>query len=141
MRTTVHRSEMEVQLWRLERGSTMKTFLFIALLLLAHATAPAQSFSIDWFSMDGGGGSSTGALYSVTGTISQADAGPAMSGANYTVSGGFWSVIAAVQSSGGPLLKLTLTPTNTVVLSWPSPSTGFGFEANSDLATTSRINV
>jgi hypothetical protein len=60
----------------------------------------AQSYSIDWFTIDGGGGTSTGGVYSVTGTIGQPDAGGLMSGGNYTLQGGFWS-IQAVQTPGG----------------------------------------
>jgi hypothetical protein len=32
-------------------------------------------YSIDWSTIDGGGGTSTGGVYSVTGTIGQPDAG------------------------------------------------------------------
>ena len=35
----------------------------------------AQSYQIDWFTIDGGGGTSTGGVYSVSGTIGQPDAG------------------------------------------------------------------
>ena len=42
----------------------------------------AQSFSIDWFTVDGGpaGAGSTGSVFAVTGTIGQPDAGGPMSG-------------------------------------------------------------
>lgn len=35
-----------------------------------------------------------------------------------------------------PQLSIARTETNTVVVSWPSPSTGYNLEVNSDLATT-----
>jgi hypothetical protein len=38
-------------------------------------SASAQSYSIDWFTIDGGVGTSTGGVYSVSGTIGQPDAG------------------------------------------------------------------
>jgi hypothetical protein len=101
----------------------------------------AQSYSIDWSTIDGGGGVSTGGVYQVNGTIGQADAGVAMTGGNYSVSGGFWSLIAAVQTPGAPLLKITLTHTNTAVVSWPSPSTGFGLQQNSSAGTTNWTDV
>jgi hypothetical protein len=45
-----------------------------------------------------------------------------MSGGNYTLQGGFWGMVAAVQ---------TLTPSGTsVIVSWPSPSSGFGLQEN-----------
>ena len=34
-----------------------------------------QNYSIDWFTIDGGGGTSTGGVYAVSGTIGQPDAG------------------------------------------------------------------
>lgn len=113
----------------------MKTkFLFalsLALLLGGVATARAQVYSIDWFTIDGGGGTSTGGVYSVTGTIGQPDAG-AMSGGNYTLAGGFWGVIAAVQTPGAPLLSIFRTTTNTVAVFWPSPSTGWNLQQNTN---------
>jgi hypothetical protein len=43
-----------------------------------------------WFTIDGGGGTSTGGDYALSGTIGQPDAGET-SGGDYAVSGGFWS--------------------------------------------------
>jgi hypothetical protein len=88
-------------------------------------------YSIDWSTIDGGGGTSTGGVYSVTGTIGQPDAG-AMSGGNYTLQGGFWGVIAAVQTPGAPLLSIVRTTTNTVAVFWPSPSTGWTLQQNTN---------
>jgi hypothetical protein len=81
--------------------------------------------------VDGGGGTSTGGVYSVTGTIGQPDAGT-MSGGNFTLEGGFWGVIAAVQTPGAPLLSILRTTTNTVAVTWPSPSTGFTLQQNTN---------
>jgi hypothetical protein len=106
--------------------------LMIAGWLLALPTLHAQSYSVDWSTIDGGGGTSTGGVYSVSGTIGQPDAGT-MSGGQYSLAGGFWGVIAAIQSPGAPLLTITATATNTVILSWPSPSIGFGLQENPDL--------
>ena len=53
-----------------------------------------------------------------------------MSGGNFTLDGGFWAIIAAVQTPGAPLLRVVLTPTNTVVVAWPAPSTGFSLQQN-----------
>jgi hypothetical protein len=82
----------------------------------------AQSFSIDWFTIDGGGGTSAGGVYSLSGSIGQPDAGT-MSGGNYTLDGGFWGV-AAVQTPGAPLLSVVRS-NNNVVISWPLPASGF----------------
>jgi hypothetical protein len=91
----------------------------------------AQSYSIDWFTIDGGGGTSTGGVYSVSGTIGQPDAGAVMTGGNYSLQGGFWA-IQAVQTPGAPFLSIARTTTNTVVVSWPSPSTGFLLQQNTN---------
>jgi hypothetical protein len=90
----------------------------------------SQSYSIDWFTIDGGGGTSTGSVYSVSGTIGQSDAGT-MSGGNYALTGGFWSLFA-VQTPGSRWLAITLTATNTAMVSWPSPSTGFILQQNTN---------
>ncbi|MCX8089468.1 MAG: hypothetical protein N3I86_00815 [Verrucomicrobiae bacterium] len=42
-----------------------------------------------------------------------------MSGGNFTLVGGFWSVVAAVQTPGAPYLTVFRSATNTVVVSWP----------------------
>ena len=99
----------------------------------------AQNFTVDWSTIDGGGGSSTGGVYTVTGTIGQPDAGT-MSGGSYTLEGGFWGIIAAVQTPGAPWLTITHTPTNTVVVSWPSPSLGFSLLQNTNLNTTNWVS-
>src|SRR5436190_7754944 len=101
-------------------------------LLFSAAITRAQSFTIDWFTIDAGGGSSTGGVYSVSGTIGQPDAGPILTGGNFSVTGGFW-VISAVQSEGVPLLTIMSTATNTIVVSWPSPSTGFNLQQTDNL--------
>lgn len=68
------------------------TVLAAAFLLAAAASALSQNYSIDWFTIDGGGGTSSGGSYSVSGTIGQPDAG-SMSGGAYTLVGGFWGLI------------------------------------------------
>jgi hypothetical protein len=103
-------------------------------LLLAYSLAWAQ-YSINWFTVDGGGGTSTGSVYSVSGTIGQPDA-DAMKGGNYTLHGGFWGVIAAVPTEGAPLLSIFRTTTNTVAVTWASPSTGWTLLQNTNGVST-----
>ncbi len=91
-----------------------------------------QSYSIDWNTIDGGGGTSTGGVYSVSGTIGQPDAGT-RSGGNYTLQGGFWGIISAVQTPGAPWLTVLRTSTNTVVVSWSLPAAGWVLEATNAL--------
>jgi hypothetical protein len=62
-------------------------------------------------------------------------------GGNYTEDGGFWGVIAAVQTPGAPLLSIARTTTNTVTVSWPSPSTGWTLQQNTNVSSVNWSNV
>jgi hypothetical protein len=95
----------------------------------------AQSYSIDWYKIAGGGGTSTGGVYSVNGTVGQHDAGGPMTGGNFSLYGGFWALYA-VLTPGAPLLSIAYTTTNTAMVYWPFPSTGFNLQVNTDLTTT-----
>ncbi|MDZ4829834.1 MAG: hypothetical protein SGJ09_06505 [Phycisphaerae bacterium] len=50
-----------------------------------------DTFSIDWHTIDGGGGVSTSAALELSGTIGQPDAGVLTSAAGFELVGGFWS--------------------------------------------------
>jgi hypothetical protein len=66
----------------------------IAALLFLAPAALAQTYSIPWYTIDGGGGTSTGSSFSIAGTAGQHDAGPtagAMTGGGFTLTGGFWA--------------------------------------------------
>ena len=118
----------------------MKTAILSALLLLITAAGYAQNYAIDWYSIDGGGGTSTNGQFALSGTIGQPDAGH-MSGGTFTLDGGFWGIVAAVQTPGAPLLRVVLTGTNTVVVAWPNPSTGFSLQQNVSLGTANWTGV
>ena len=105
------------------------------LLLSLVPSLHAQSYSIDWYKVSDGGGTSTGGVYSVSGTIGQHDAGGPMTGGNYSLTGGFWSLYA-VQTPGGPVLSIKLTPTNTAMVYWSSPSTGFNLQVSTNVASS-----
>src|SRR5690606_37123873 len=47
---------------------------------------------IRWYSIDGGGGTSSGGRFTLVGTIGQHDAGPIMTGGRFTVVGGFHAI-------------------------------------------------
>jgi hypothetical protein len=106
---------------------------FLAILLTSAAVA--QNYSIDWHKVAGGGGTSTGGVYSVSGTIGQHDAGGPMTAGAYSLTGGFWALFA-IQGAGAPALGIRLTSTNTAVVYWPSPSTDFSLQVSSDVSTT-----
>ena len=112
--------------------------LFLAFCLLLPVFGQAQTYSIDWFTIDGGGGTGTGGVYSISGTVGQPDAGH-LSGGNFTLDGGFWGIISTVQTIGAPNLNIQVTATNTIMVSWPSPSTGFNLQQNLDLTTANWV--
>ncbi len=57
-----------------------------------------------------------------------------MSGGIYTLSGGFWGIVAAVQTPGAPLLSITLnSQLSTITVSWPLPANGWVLEATNAL--------
>lgn len=100
---------------------------FVALWLGMVASVWAQNYSVDWFKVAGGGGTSTGGGYSLSGTSGQPAAGK-LSGGNYSLESGFWSMAAAVQTPGAPVLAITNTTAGTVLVSWPWPALGFVLE-------------
>lgn len=110
---------------------SLRVVFSLAFVALAVDAAQGQ-YAIDWFTIDGGGGTSTGGLYSVTGTIGQPDAGT-MSGGQFTLEGGFWSILAAVQTPGAPWLRVMRTATNTVVISWPASADNWRLQTTTDL--------
>jgi hypothetical protein len=70
-----------------------------------------ETYFIDWFKVADGGGTSTGGVYTVSGTFGQQDAGGAISGGGYTVTFGFWSLLG----QGTP----ALIPTVPIITSQP----------------------
>jgi hypothetical protein len=57
-----------------------------------------------------------------------------MTGGTFSLTGGFWA-LEAVQTPGAPLLTILRTATNTVVVSWPLPATGWSLEQSTNLST------
>lgn len=103
-------------------------FLFPALCLVAIA-----QYSVDWHTIDGGGGTSAGGAYSVSGTIGQPDAGGKMAQGRYAVTGGFW--VQAVQTEGAPMLVITRAGPGQVTISWSSDMSGWVLQESGDLAS------
>jgi hypothetical protein len=80
--------------------------LGVALALLAGtlSAAPSGTFSIDWWTADGGGGTSSGGDFTLSGTAGQADAG-ALSGGGLSLQGGFWGGAASRSTIYLPHIK------------------------------------
>jgi hypothetical protein len=113
--------------------------LFAGLLLAAANTLHAQTYAIDWHTIDGGGGTSTGGVYAVSGTIGQPDAG-VMSGGNYTLTGGFWALPGAVQTEGTPTLTIVPAAPGYATISWTPATPGFVLQETLSLAPTNWVN-
>jgi hypothetical protein len=106
--------------------------LILSLCWLVSSLGFAQQYSIDWYKVAGGGGTSTGGTYQVNGTIGQPDAGVPMAGGNYSLTGGFWSLVSVVQTSGLPNLTITHAG-NSVIVSWPNTGS-YTLQQNGNLA-------
>jgi hypothetical protein len=94
--------------------------------------ASGQSYSIDWYKVSGGGGTSTNGQYAVSGTVGQHDAGGPMTGGSYSLTGGFWALFSVVQTPGAPTLYITGSG-NTVTVYWQDVS-GWSLQQNNNLA-------
>jgi hypothetical protein len=65
--------------------------VLLLLLLLFSPTVQAQEYTIDWYTIDSGGGMSSNDTYILRGTIGQADASPtALVSEDYALIGGYW---------------------------------------------------
>ena len=115
------------------RGRAGITLFAVVAVMLVSMVVRAL-YSIDCYDVSGGGGTSTGGVYAVSGTIGQPDAGTAMSGGGFSLTGGFWSLVAVVQTIGAPLLSITRSGSSVIVL-WPSSPSGFALQQNASLGT------
>ena len=112
--------------------------ILLAAVLGGLPTAHAQTYTVDWYKIAGGGGTSTGGTYQVSGTIGQPDASGAMSGGQFSVTGGFWSLINVVQTPGLPNLLIVPNGPNSVQVRWPATG-AFTLQQNANLATTNWV--
>ena len=95
--------------------------------------------SIDWWTVDGGGGPSTGGVFTVSGTLGQPDAG-VMSGGQFTLTGGFWAV-PAVQTLAAPTLIITPAGPGQATLTWSPDTPVFHLQATGTLTPPAWTNA
>ena len=71
---------------------TVPAVLALAVAIIATPVSAqlAGVTEINWFTIDGGGGTSTGLAFELSGTIGQPDAGVPMTGPGFELVGGFW---------------------------------------------------
>lgn len=122
------------------RRSTPLLLLVAGLLLGLAMNSRAQTYDISWYKIAGGGGTSTGGVYTISGTIGQHDAGT-LAGGSYSLTGGFWGIIAAVQTPGAPLLSIRVTTNNMAVVSWLAAIPGFRLQQDGSVGNTNWANV
>ncbi|MDA0767877.1 MAG: hypothetical protein O3A92_13775, partial [Verrucomicrobia bacterium] len=106
---------------------------FIPCLASAGEPIPAD-FTINWFSIDGGGGtsSSAGGEFSVSGTVGQTDPATAASGP-FSLQGGFWGLYGVIQTPGAPLLTIERLPNGDLRVAWPLPAPGWVLDESATL--------
>jgi len=102
----------------------------LILWLLFPLISLAQSYSIDWFKVAGGGGISSNSQppainYQLSGTIGQPDAGGPMTNGQYSVIGGFWVLPQAIQVAGAPTLAIAPAAAGLATVSWTPATPGF----------------
>jgi len=99
----------------------------------------AQQYSIDWYKVAGGGGTSTNGQYSLSGTTGQHDAGGPMTGGSYSLTGGFWALYSVLQTPGAPSLYISHAG-NTVTIYWQAVS-GWSLQQNNSLTLPANWTV
>ena len=124
---------MKTRNWKLAAGRWEMGLLLLVVLQSAFCLqALGQQYSIDWYKVAGGGGTSTNGQYAISGTIGQHDAGGPMTGGNYSLTGGFWALISVLQTPGAPTLYISHSG-NTVTVYWQAVS-GWTLHQNNNLA-------
>jgi hypothetical protein len=119
---------------------TFAALLGSGCLALVFAANTFAQYSIDWSTIDGGGGTSTGGVYSVSGTIGQPDAGNAMTNGSYSMTGGFWALPTAVQVEGAPSLLIANAGAGLAQISWTPASTNWVLQERLSLNSGSWTN-
>jgi len=110
----------------------------LGIVLVASAIAAVAQNSIDWSTIDGGGGTSAGGDYTFSGTIGQPDAGGPMTGGNYSLAGGFWAI--AIQMPGAPYLTIVPAGPSQVSISWTPDSPGWILQETPGFSPTNWVN-
>ena len=117
---------------RLAQSKTWRTVFAAGLFIVALGHSALAQYSIDWSTIDGGGGTSTGGVYAVAGTIGQPDAG-ALTGGPFTLTGGFWALPTAVQTPNAPTLLIGPAAPGWATISWTPASPGFILQSSPTL--------
>ncbi|MFD3163767.1 hypothetical protein [Herpetosiphon sp. NSE202] len=109
-------------------------------LMLAVQLAQAQTggiFSLEWSTIDSGGGTSTGGDFELHSSIGQADANAASTGGEFSIEGGFWVGVPTLT----PTATATETPTNTPTITASNTPTNTPTETPTNTPTITASNT
>jgi hypothetical protein len=110
----------------------MKTMQRIFVWVLCFTTAiAAGQYSINSWNAGGGGGTSAGGDFRISGTSGQHSVG-SVTGGPFTLTGGFWPV-ALLQTPGAPTLALTAAGPGQAALTWSPDTRGFYLQISDSL--------
>jgi hypothetical protein len=103
----------------------------IAVILISAGSGWAQTYSVGWSTVAGGGGTSasTDGILSLSGTIGQAET-DLCAGGSYSLTAGFW---AGDAPAFGPPLHITRSGSY-VIITWTSTDGRFALQTTDDLA-------
>jgi len=114
--------------------------LLLLSILNAYLSTGFAQYAVNWYTIDGGGGTSTGGVYSVSGTIGQPDARGPMTNGQYSVTGGFWALPTALQVPGAPTLTIVPATPGNATISWSPNTPGFVLQETLSLSPTNWVN-
>jgi hypothetical protein len=116
-------------------SSSLAGALACAVLFLLPPAA-AQDFALDWYTIAGGGGYSSGGQYTLKGTIGQPAASPVLSGDSFALLPGFWGIAVSTEIGppGDPELGAAYDPVaGTFTVFWPRRAEGWVLQAAAEL--------
>ena len=120
--------------------SIIRNVPFLVAVLVFCAAFHTQMYDIDWHTIDGGGGTSTGGVFTVRGTVGQPDASPTLIGGSYFLLGGFWSLFA-VQTPGAPLLTIEPAGPAQATISWAPDDPGWVLQETTSLILSNWVDA
>jgi hypothetical protein len=102
--------------------------------------ASAQTYSVDWHKVSGGGSTSTNGQYSLSGMIGQHDAGGPMTNGVYSLTGGFWVLPTVVQVTDAPTLTIAAATPGQATISWSPATPGYFLQESAGLSPANWTN-
>lgn len=97
------------------------------------------AFNVPWYTLDGGGGKSSGTanggtVFTLSGTVGQFDATASQaSGGIFSLNGGFWAQVLAEPELDKPALTISRLPNGDASIQWASDAEGWQMETSTDL--------